>query len=193
MKQMITRIAQNIGLIVISLGLLYGGVAIIRTQIPFWSLLYGLPAVFLGISMSLISFNEIAKNRTAKATEYHQIPCKVCGKMTLAPMLVESIVCADCQYKMALKLQMAALVFFVLLAIPVTMHLAQQAQDLQQNANSPQASPQCEPGKWMPNECTCGHWEREAVCGKGEVGRSCVNVNFCCRKDGVQWNCRVRH
>lgn len=191
MKNFLFRVFQNSGLIVISLGLLYGGVAILRTSIPFWSLVYGVPAVFLGIVISLISFNELAKNRVARATEYHQLPCKVCGRMALAPMLIEAIVCPDCQYKMALKLQIGVLVFLVMLAIPVSYHLTQQAQIIEQKAHVAQPTPICEVGTWNPEFCQCGNWEKDIVCASGEMARRCQNVNFCCKSIAAEWFCRV--
>lgn len=191
MRNLLYRVFQNIGLIVISLGLLYGGVAILQTGIPFWSLVYGIPAVFLGIVMSLITFNEVARNRIAKASEYHQIPCRVCGKMSLAPMLIESVVCPDCQYKMAVKLQVGVLVFLALLAIPVTYHLSQTAQNLEQSAQTLEPSPICEAGKWNPQACQCGNWEPENTCEAQESARRCQNVLFCCKFAASIWRCRL--
>ena len=191
MKKLIWRILSNAGLIVVSLGLLFGGVEIIKTQVPFWSLVYGLPAVFLGIILSLITFNELAQNRTAKTTEYHQIACKVCGKMSLVPMLTAAAVCSDCQYKMAVKLQISAIVFFILLAIPVTIHLAGQEQEIRQNAQEAVPTPMCEEGEWNPRECSCGRWSREVKCEVGEYGRSCTNMRFCCQKESDKWQCRT--
>ncbi len=189
MKNIIYRIFQNIGLIVISLGLLYGGVAIVKSEIPFWNLVYGLPAISMGILMTLVTFNELTKNQTAKANEYHLIPCAICKKETLTPLLIERVTCADCQYKMAVKLQMGALVFLLLLAIPVTYHLSQQAQDIRQNAK--EQSPQCEVGKWTPVDCRCGVWVDELSC-EGQRGRVCGGVEYCCDRQNGQFTCSLK-
>lgn len=190
MKSFLIRLVQNSGLIIISLGLMYGGIAILRTQIPFWSLLYGIPAVFLGIIMSLISFNEIAKNGSAKSTEYHKVSCRVCGNQTLVPMLAESAVCSDCQYKMAVRLQMTALVFFAVVAIPVTFHLTQTAQDIRQKAYEVY---KCESGSWSPTLCRCGKWIKNEITlcsSKIETLRSCSdNKLYCCENIGHQSAC----
>ena len=189
MKNTLYRIFQNSGLIIVSLGLLYGGVRILQTQIPFWSLLYGIPAVSLGIAMTVISFNEIAKNRTARATEYHQIPCKVCNKMTLAPMLIDEVVCPNCQYKMARRLNIGVLLLFLLLAIPVTVHLVQQSQDIRQNAQGPV---KCEAGAWDPLSCRCGAWSSWIKCSSNTAGRLCGSTPFCCQQPAAgKWNCQI--
>lgn len=180
---------QNSGLIIISLGLLYGGVAILRTQIPFWSLVYGIPAVFLGIVISLISFNEIAKNREAKSTEYHEVKCRVCGHLTLVPMLTQSAVCTDCQYKMALRLQMTALFILAIVALPVTLHLAQTAQDIRQKAQVPAPTPRCEVGIWIPEKCRCGVWNSEIHCAENLRGRNCQGDPYCCRGGDENTTC----
>ncbi len=174
------RIFQNSGLIIISLGLLFGGAAILRTQIPFWSLLYGIPAVFLGIVTSLISFNEIAKNRDAKSTEYHYLLCRVCDRRTLVPLLTASTVCPDCQYKMAVRLQMTALVLFAVVALPVTLHLTQIAQDIRQRAQMSLPTPICEAGRWIPEQCRCGAWNPDIICGESHRGRNCQGASYCC-------------
>lgn len=192
MKNLIYRIFQNSGLVIISLGLLFGGVAILNTQIPFWSLVYGIPAVFLGIVISIITFNELAKSHWTAAAEYHQIPCRICHKMTLVPMLVESTVCSDCQYKMAMKLQIGFLIFLALIALPVTFHLSQQEQDLRQNAKTPKSSPICEAGQWSPASCSCGVWLPETTCAEGEFARSCGTKIYCCTPDLQNWNCRPK-
>ncbi|MEK7165658.1 MAG: hypothetical protein AAB874_02525 [Patescibacteria group bacterium] len=177
---LIYRLFQNSALIVVSLGLLFGGVAILQTRIPFWSLVYGIPAIFLGIVMSVISFNEVSKSRIARSTEYHEISCRVCGKQTLMPMLTESTVCSDCQYKMALRLQITALAFFVMLAIPVTLHLTQTAQEIRQNAQEPEPSQLCESGRWSPEKCRCGSWDEAVKCDMPQRGRICQSSSYCC-------------
>jgi hypothetical protein len=190
MNNLFYRIFQSIGLIIISLGLLFGGVAILRTQIPFWSLVYGLPAVSLGICITMISFNEIIKNRTVKGSEYHLIACKVCQKQTLAPFLIETVVCPDCQYRTAIKLQVGALVFLLAIAIPITLHLVKESQNIYQNAQiNPSPGYFCEKGNWEPSNCRCGTWNKEIICVNNGQGRSCNNANYCCYKNESSWNC----
>ena len=190
MKNIVYRLFQNTGLIIISLGLLYGGVAIIKSEIPFWNLVYGLPAISMGILMALVTFNELTKNQTAKASEYHLIACAICKKETLAPLLIERVTCTDCQYKMAVKLQMGALVFFLLLALPVTYHLSQQAQDIRQNAQ--EKSSQCEVGLWEPEVCRCGAWQGALSCGDGQRARVCNGIEFCCGEANGKFSCDPR-
>ncbi len=189
MSSIYYRFFQNLGLVVISLGLLFGGVAILRTGIPFWSLLYGLPAVFLGMILTVLSFNEITKNTVYKLDTYHQIPCKVCKKMTLVPELIESAVCPDCQYKTAVRLQIGALIFLVAVALPVSLHLVKQAQLIKQNAQV-QPSPICADGAWEPSECKCGNWNRE-VCETGEQRRVCGGLDYCCKLNENTWKCKL--
>lgn len=192
MKNLIYRIFQNIGLLITSFGLLYGGIAIFNTDIPFWSLVYGIPAVSLGIVLSLITFNEVAKNSTAKSTEYHLILCKVCHKETLAPMLIESIVCPNCQYKMAVKLNLAAFSFFLIIAIPITFHLVLQKQDIRQQAKD-HLPTRCETGKWQPEICQCGLWKQNRNCKQEESERICDGELYCCiLKNNLDWDCSAK-
>lgn len=181
MKDFLLRIVVNFGLVVVSLGLLFGGIILLRTEVPFWNLFYGLPAVCLGIILTVLSFNELTKNKNAKSTEYHLIPCKVCRKETLVPMLINETVCSSCQYKMAIRLNIGVLLFFVLLAIPVTYHLSQKQQDLRQNAQVPLPTPVCLTGSWDPQTCSCGTWTDAFICsGKALWSRVCNDINYCC-------------
>lgn len=189
MSTLIYRVLQNTCLIVVSLGLLYGGITILTAGIPFWSQLYGLSAIGLGIIMSLVSFTEITRSHTATAAEYHQIPCRICRKNTLVPYLVDSTICSACQYRMALKLNMSVLVFFLMLAIPVTYHLTQENQDIRQNAKIITPKITCETGDWEPESCRCGSWEVENHCFGGKQTRICGSETYCCRYDQSGWSC----
>ncbi len=185
------RILQSLGMIIISLALLIAGVALLFIQVPFWSLVYGLPAVFLGIMMTILTFNEVAKNRVAEIGEYHQIACRVCGKSTLAPYLIEKTVCVDCQYKMAQKLQIGILVAIAVLAIPLTFTLTQQVQVLYQSAHESKKPILCEIGEWNPQFCRCGVWENSHdVCQSGERERICGSILYCCQQAGNMITCK---
>jgi hypothetical protein len=191
MKHTLYRIFQNTGLIVVSLGLLFGGIQLLQTGIPFWSLLYGLPAIGLGLILAILSFNEITKHPTLEANEYHQIVCKVCHRTTLVPLLVTEAVCPNCQYKMAVRLNMTVLFFFAVIALPLTLLATQQIQDIRQRAKGQQV--QCEPGTWSPVECRCGSWNTQINCGEKQRARLCGEVLYCCTNDGnPNRNCSVR-
>jgi len=193
MNNFFYRLFQNTGLIIISLGLLYGGITLVQTQIPFWNLVYGLPAVFLGILTTLITFNELTKNQTARVNEYHLVPCIICKKETLTPHLIDRVVCPDCQYKMAVKLQMGALVFFLLLAIPVTYHVTQQIQDIRQNAKEQLV--ECSEGEWNPQVCRCGSWQTSIHCAEPKTGtaRKCQDAKiYCCENNGYRSACYLK-
>lgn len=188
------RLVQSIGLIIVSLSLLFGGIAILYVQIPFWSLVYGLPAVFLGIMLTILSFNEIARNRTTLVSEYHEIPCRICGKSTLVPFLIEKTVCSNCQYKMAQRLQIGILILIAFLAIPITFYLSRQTQSLRQNAKQPESSPLCQGGRWQPNVCRCGTWVKgNGSCNEGETPRLCSRrgETYCCKEINGTFLCHV--
>ncbi len=184
------RIFQNAGLVVIALGLLFGGVQIIRLGLPFWSPFYGLTAYALGIIMSLVAFIEIAKSRSATVNEYHEIPCANCGKMTLVPFLTLKAVCSDCQMTFIRKIQ-TGISLFLLLTLPAIYHLTQLTKNMTQQARSPAASPVCEAGVWTPEACRCGVWNPQISCLAGERGRDCLGIYFCCNDIDGTWSCRL--
>ena len=184
------RIFQNAGLVVISLGLIYGGVQIIKLELPFWSLFYGLAAIGIGVAMSLVAFNEVAKSRSATVNEYHEIPCSNCSKMTLVPYLTEKTVCSDCQLKYIRRVQTGLLVFLILM-LPAMFHLTQLAQDISQKAKILQTTPICESGSWQPAVCRCGFWDAQIACDDFEQGRNCRETAYCCNKLNNSWNCRL--
>lgn len=185
------RIFQSFFLSIISLGLLFGGVWLISTGVPFWSLLYGLPAIFIGIIMVVISFNEISKNRKAQASEYHSVLCKVCRRSTFVPYLINEVVCTNCQFRMAQRTQLTILGVITLLAIPVTVILSLQSQDLYQKAREIVPGPYCEIGDWQPKECQCGTWaNRGELCEWGYV-RLCGTSYYCCDKTNQKFSCKI--
>lgn len=190
MKNVVYRAIQNIGLIIVSLGLLFGGIAILNTKIPFWSLVYGISAIGLGIPLTIISFNEISKSRSVQSDVYHLVSCKICKKQTLAPALITDIVCVNCQLQMARRLQIGIVTMFLIAIIPVTFHLLQQKQNITQQATI-KKNISCEQGIWNPSSCSCGSWVSEKSCPGTARARFCSDVLFCCTSQSTDWNCSI--
>lgn len=186
--QLISKLLRNSGLVMVSLGLLFAGVMILQSDVPFWSVLYGSSALGLGILTSLITFNELNKPLTKQGDGVHYLACKVCHKQTLAPYLIEQIVCSSCQYKMALKLNIAVIIFFLFVALPASFHVLTLQQDIRQQAKEPTT---CAVGIWNPVSCRCGRWNQINNCAYTMVSRQCGAAAYCCTETqpGV-WDCQ---
>lgn len=87
----------------VSLVLLLGGVWLLALRIPGWSLIFGLPAVQIGIIFLIFTFDEIVRTRVSPDS-FHLISCSVCGKPTLVPEWEKEEICDACQREIGKKL-----------------------------------------------------------------------------------------
>lgn len=75
-----------------------GGVWLLSLRIPGWSMLFGLPAIQIGIVFVILSFDNSAK-KTFSPSEFHIVKCEVCGDPTAAPLGETHEVCPRCRAK----------------------------------------------------------------------------------------------
>lgn len=97
-------ISKQFFLVLVSLGLLAGGVFLLYLRIPGWSLILGLPATQIGIIFLILTFDEIVRGKVGP-NSLHMIPCSVCGKLTLVSTWQKEKICEECQRKIAKKLR----------------------------------------------------------------------------------------
>jgi len=97
-----TFITKTIRSLLISTGLFIGGIILLALRIPGWSIIFGLPAVQIGIIFLIFTFDDLARNKVGP-NSYHLLNCSVCGKPILAPSWQKERICGACQKKIAKK------------------------------------------------------------------------------------------
>jgi len=97
-------ITQTLPALILSLVLFIGGIWLLISRIPGWSLFLGIPATQIGIILLIFTFDEINKKKNLP-DNYHLTPCSVCRKPTPAPIDQPEKICLECRTKIKLKLK----------------------------------------------------------------------------------------
>jgi hypothetical protein len=85
--------------LLISALLFLGGVLLLRSSIPGWNLLFGLPATQIGLVFLILTFDQILRD-TPEPKRLALVQCSVCSNPTVVPIGQKTEICVDCQEKL---------------------------------------------------------------------------------------------
>lgn len=183
---------EDFGLLLLSITLFLGGGFILSLEIPFWSLVFGLASVQIGIVLIILTFDSFIRRKTAPITEdYKVLPCLTCRYPTYVPKYANNIICEHCQVKIARVFKGLTLVAFAFLTVSSAIYLVGQNQELREKAATKPRLLVCEQGIWEPDVCSCGSGA-EYECPEGTLARTCKDEQvYCCKKDSPEdkWTC----
>lgn len=97
-------VTKTLPTLILSLTLFIGGIWLLISKIPDWSLFLGIPATQVGIILLIFTFDEINKKKNLP-DDYHLIPCSVCRKPTPAPIDQQEKICLECRTRIKLKIK----------------------------------------------------------------------------------------
>jgi len=83
---------------ILSLTIFTGGIVILLSRIPGWSLFLGLLLIPLGLVLMVFSLDETAR-KVFVPENFRPARCSLCGKMTYAKEGEKEVVCGICQEK----------------------------------------------------------------------------------------------
>jgi len=83
-------------MVILSLALFFGGVVILVSHIPVWSLFFGLMITPLGVVLTIFTLDEVAR-KLLVPPPFRPVKCSVCGKTTYAKEEKENVVCGLCR------------------------------------------------------------------------------------------------
>ncbi len=83
-------------MVILSLSLFFGGIVILLSHIPGWSLFFGLIITPLGVVLMIFTIDEVAR-KLFTPPPFKPVKCTVCGKLTFAKEEKEKVVCGFCR------------------------------------------------------------------------------------------------
>lgn len=197
MKNTITSLFEDFGLLLLSIALFLGGIILLSLKIPFWSMVFGLASTQIGIVLIIITFDSFIRKKTKPITEdYKALSCVVCGKVTFVPKYTNVAICDADQLKIVKTFKASLLVVFALVTIGSGILLIGQSQELRRAAREEKKEvPICEQGSWFPESCRCGIWENKSqLCPEDSFVRTCGDEKvYCCQKrlnETESWGCK---
>ncbi|OGD53641.1 hypothetical protein A3J78_01790 [Candidatus Beckwithbacteria bacterium RBG_13_35_6] len=95
---------KTLPLLVLSLGLFFGGIILLILRIPGWSIFLGLPSIQIGIVFLIFSFDGIAK-REVGPSSCKLVDCSICGKPMIISGNVKKRICEQCLQTMSKTLK----------------------------------------------------------------------------------------
>lgn len=183
-------------LVLIALGIvtLLVGVILLRGQFALVHPLFGLTLVGAGLLTCAGAIFGTSKHTPPSViADYKLVVCPNCHKETLSAVTSNNSWCLDCERKKQARLRIFGLTFLLAIALPVTLQLTRQNQDIRERASeSVTVHRECDPGSWQPDSCSCGEWLPENTCQSHEFSRSCGNEHYCCQtSQNGKWECRL--
>jgi len=96
-------LSRSILLTLLSVSLLFGGIALLFAKVPGWSLFFGLIIIPTGAALTIFTLDEVARNLIVPPP-FKSVRCKVCGKTTYAKEGEEDVICARCRKDIGKKI-----------------------------------------------------------------------------------------
>ena len=94
--------SRTLPLVFLSLVFFAGGIVLLLSRLPGWSLFLGLPATQIGIILLILTFDDIARKKFGPEN-LCVVSCSICGRPTPTPCGQKEDICADCQKKITKK------------------------------------------------------------------------------------------
>ncbi len=91
-----TLVYRQTLMVILSLSLFGGGIVILVSHIPVWSLFFGLMITPLGVVLTIFTLDEVAR-KLLIPPPFKLAKCTVCGKQTFAKEEKENVVCGLCR------------------------------------------------------------------------------------------------
>lgn len=98
-----TLTLRSILLTLLSLSLLFAGIALLFTKVPGWSLFFGLILIPTGTALTIFTLDEVARSMIVPPP-FKAVKCKVCGKITYARQDEEDVICGRCREDISEKI-----------------------------------------------------------------------------------------
>src|SRR3989344_2345933 len=168
------------------------GIVILLGQFAAVHPLFSIAILAAGLVVSVGTFIRGGRvQKSAAAADYELKVCPNCHKEALTAASDKNPLCFDCERKRRARWRIVGLTFLLVIALPLTLQLTQQNQDIRERASEKKNASVCDPGVWQPEACACGTWESTNACDEDEFSRSCTGQSFCCKtpESGV-WDCR---
>ncbi|MFZ5366492.1 MAG: hypothetical protein ACOZBZ_04375 [Patescibacteria group bacterium] len=102
-SQLVTLVSKQVLMVVLSLGLFFGGILILLAKIPGWSLFFGLIIIPLGVVFTILTLDEVARSLVVPPP-YKSVKCNVCEKPTYAKGDEKEVICGHCRKDISEKL-----------------------------------------------------------------------------------------
>ena len=91
-----TLVYRQTLMVILSLSLFFGGIVILISHIPGWSLFFGLTITPLGVVLTIFTLDEVARKLFAPPN-FKPVKCSECGKITYAKEEGKNAVCGFCR------------------------------------------------------------------------------------------------
>lgn len=102
-EQLMTNfLSQTLPAFFLSFGLFVGGIVLLALRIPGWSIIFGLPAVQIGLIFSIFTYDQICRQKIGPES-LKTVACSRCGQSLLVPVWQKRVVCASCRAKLNRK------------------------------------------------------------------------------------------
>lgn len=182
-----------LGLFVVSITLFTGGIYLLSLRIPFWSLFFGAASIQIGIVLIILSFESFIKRSSKAITEdYKVISCLICKRPVYVPKFQRTIICDECQIKIANSAKLFMVLLFSIFSITSGVYLIRSNQDIREKASN--AEYVCDQGTWDPQDCRCGY-KGDFSCPDKEIAKICTNNHkYCCTESktlNAGWECKL--
>ena len=96
-------LSKSFLMVILSLSLFFGGIVILISRIPGWSLFFGLIITPLGTIFTVLTLDEVARNLVVPPP-FKPVKCHVCGKITYAKEDEKDVICGRCRKDISEKL-----------------------------------------------------------------------------------------